>query len=168
MENFLETGKIVNIHGLKGEVKIVPWSDDADFICEFDTLYCGKNKKAFKVENSRVHKNMVLVKFEGVDTPESANALRNSIVYIDRNETELDEGVFFIADLIGLTVKNIDSGKVIGEVTDIFQTGANDVYEVKNGDKFYYIPAIPDVIINTDIENNLILIRPLEGLLDEN
>ncbi len=168
MEKFLETGKIVNIHGLRGEVKIIPWSDDADFICSFDTLYCGKHKKAFRVENARVHKNTVLVKFEEINTPEAANALRNNIVYIDRDEIKLDEGVFFIADLIGLSVKNVDSGDIIGKVTDVFQTGANDVYEIKKDGRAFYIPAIPDVIINTDIENGVILIKPLEGLLDEN
>ena len=168
MKNFLETGKIVNIHGLKGEVKIMPWSDDADFICMFDTLYCGKEKKAFEVEYSRVHKNMVLVKFKDINTPESANKLRNSIVFIDRDEIELEEGTFFIADLIGLAVKDADSGEEYGVVKDIFQTGANDVYEVKSGEKSYYIPAIPDVIIETDLENKIIFIRPLEGLFDEN
>lgn len=168
MKDFLETGKIVNIHGLKGEVKIMPWSDDAEFICGFDTLYCGKNKEAYKIEFSRIHKNMVLAKFAGIDTPEAANALRNSIIYIDRDDVELDDGTFFIADLIGLTVKDADSGKEYGIVKDIFQTGANDVYEIKKDDKTYYIPAIPDVIINTDIENKTIFIRPLEGLFDEN
>lgn len=167
MKNFLETGKIVNIHGLKGEVKIMPWSDDAEFICEFDVIYCGKEKQAFEIESARVHKNMVLAKFKGIDTPEAANALRNSIVYIDREDIELEEGTYFIADLIGLEVKDADNGKTYGTVKDVFQTGANDVYEVSNNGKSYYIPAIPDVIINTDIQNKSILIRPLEGLFDE-
>lgn len=167
MKDFLETGKIVNIHGLRGEVKIMPWSDDAEFICEFDVLYCGKDKKAFEVESSRVHKNTVLAKFRGIDTPEAANTLRNSIVYIDRDDIELEEGTYFIADLIGLEVRDADSGKIYGAVKDVFQTGANDVYEVSNNGKSYYIPAIPDVIIETDLEKKLILIRPLEGLFDE-
>lgn len=168
MKNFIETGKIVNIHGLKGEVKIMPWSDSADFLCQFDILYCGKDKKKFEIEYSRVHKNMVLAKFKDINTPESANKLRNNIVYLDRDEIELEEGTFFIADLIGLTVKDADSGVEYGVVNDVFQTGANDVYEVKENDKFYYIPAIPDVIIETNIENKYILIRPLEGLFNEN
>ena len=99
MKEFIETGKIVNIHGLRGEVKIMPWSDDPDFICGFDILYCGKDKKIFEIESARVHKNMVLIKFKGIDTPESANFLRNNIVYIDRNDVELEEGeigIFFL------------------------------------------------------------------------
>lgn len=168
MRNFLETGKIVNIHGIKGEVKIMPWSDNPEFICEFDSIYCGKDKKCFEVENSRVHKNMVLVKFKGIDTPEAANAMRNSIVYIDRDDIELEDGTYFIQDLIGLTMKNADNGKIYGKVKDVFQTGANDVYEISDGEKKYLVPAIPDVIVNVDIENEEILIRPLEGLFDEN
>lgn len=169
MKSFLETGKIVNIHGLKGEVKIMPWSDDPEFICEFSTLYCGKNKTPYNIQSARIHKNMVLVKFENINSPEAANALRNNIVYIDKDETVLDEDTFFIADLIGLTVKDADSDKIYGTVKDIFQTGANDVYEIKSDDnKLYYVPAIPDVIINTDLDNKIITIRPLEGLFDEN
>ncbi len=168
LNNYLETGKIVNIHGLKGEVKIMPWSDDAEFICEFNVLYCGKDKKAFEIETARVHKNTVLAKFKGIDTPEAANALRNSIVYIDREDIELEEGTYFIADLIGLEVKDADSGEIYGTVKDVFRTGANDVYEVERDGKSRYVPAIPDVIVETDIDNKLLLIRPLEGLFDEN
>lgn len=81
MKEFIETGKIVNIHGLRGEVKIMPWSDDPDFICGFDILYCGKDKKIFEIESARVHKNMVLIKFKGIVQPESANFLR-TILFI--------------------------------------------------------------------------------------
>lgn len=167
MKEFIETGKIVNIHGLRGEVKIMPWSDDPEFICEFDILYLGKDKKLLQIENARVHKNMVLAKFKGIDTPETANLLRNNIIYIDRNDVELEEGTYFIQDLIGLKVINADTNEEYGNVMDVFQTGANDVYEVKNGDKIVLIPAIPDVIVNTDIENSVLMIRPLEGLFDE-
>lgn len=167
MKEFIETGKIVNIHGLRGEVKIMPWSDDPEFICEFDILYLGKDKKLLQIENARVHKNMVLVKFKGIDTPEAANLLRNNIIYIDRNDVELEEGTYFIQDLIGLKVINADTNEEYGNVMDVFQTGANDVYEVKNGDKIVLIPAIPDVIVNIDIENSVLMIRPLEGLFDE-
>lgn len=167
MKEFIETGKIVNIHGLRGEVKIMPWSDDPEFICEFDILYLGKDKKLLQIENARVHKNMVLAKFKGIDTPEAANLLRNNIIYIDRNDVELEEGTYFIQDLIGLKVINADTNEEYGNVIDVFQTGANDVYEVKNGDKIVLIPAIPDVIVNIDIENSVLMIRPLEGLFDE-
>ncbi len=167
MKKMLETGKVVNIHGLKGEIKVIPWCDAPEFICEFDVLYIGKEQKTFEVESARVHKGMALIKLKGIDTPEAANSLRNSVVYIDREDIELDEGTYFIQDLIGLTVKDVDTDKVYGEVTDVLQTGANDVYEIKNDKKTYLVPAIEQVVIDTDIENSVMLIRPLEGLFDE-
>lgn len=111
---------------------------------------------------------MVLIKLKGVDTPEAANALRNNIIYIDRGDVSLEEGAYFIQDLIGLTVKDADSGVIYGEVKDVLQTGANDVYEISGNGRTYLVPAIEQVIIKTDIENSVILIRPLEGLFDEN
>lgn len=111
---------------------------------------------------------MVLIKLKGVDTPEAANALRNNIIYIDRGDVSLEEGAYFIQDLIGLTVKDADSGVIYGEVKDVLQTGANDVYEISGNGRTYLVPAIKQVIIKTDIENSVILIRPLEGLFDEN
>lgn len=168
MKKLLESGKIVNIHGLKGEVKVMPWCDYPDFLCEFDVLYIGREKTAYTVQSARVHKGMALLKLEGIDTPEAANNLRNSLVYIDREEVDLDEGTYFIQDIIGLTVKDADTGEVYGEIKDVLQTGANDVYEIKNGEKTCLIPAIEQVVIETDIENSQMLIRPLEGLFDEN
>lgn len=168
MKKLLESGKIVNIHGLKGEVKVMPWCDYPDFLCEFDILYIGKEKTPYIVESARIHKNMALIKLKDVNTPEEANNLRNSIVYIDRDEIALEEGTYFIQDIIGLTVKDADSGKVYGEIKDVLQTGANDVYEIKSEEKTYLIPAIEQVIIETDIKNSVMLIRPLEGLFDEN
>ncbi len=167
MKDYLETGKIVNIHGLKGEVKIMPWSDSPQFLCGFEKVFIGRDKKQFDIEYARVHKNMVLAKLSGIDTPEAANSLRNSVVYIDRDDTELDEGTYFIADLIGLEMKDAENGRIYGTVKDVFQTGANDVYEIEKDGKKYYVPAIPQVIADTDIENKVILIRPLEGLFDE-
>lgn len=168
MKKLLESGKIVNIHGLKGEVKVMPWCDYPDFLCEFDILYIGKEKTPYIVESARIHKNMALIKLKDVNTPEEANNLRNSIVYIDRDEIALEEGTYFIQDIIGMTVKDADSGKVYGEIKDVLQTGANDVYEIKSEEKTYLIPAIEQVIIETDIKNSVMLIRPLEGLFDEN
>lgn len=166
MKKMLESGKIVNIHGLKGEVKVMPWCDSPDFLCEFDVLYVGKEKKAYEIEGARVHKNMTLIKFKGINTPEAANEMRNRIVYIDREDIELEDGTYFVQDLIGLTVKDADSGEIYGEIKDVLQTGANDVYEIKNGDKTYLVPAIEQVIIETDIDNAVMLIRPLEGLFE--
>ena len=119
-------------------------------------------------------KGDVLVQFwifkitrEGVDTVEEAEKLRNQVLYMDRDEVELEEGVYFIQDLIGLEVLDVDTGKSYGKLTDVMQTGANDVYEVKDADgKTVLIPAIPDVVQETDLDGGVMRIRPLEGLFD--
>ena len=167
-KQFLEIGKIVNIHGLGGVVKIMPWCDSAEFLCDFETLYRGKQHIPMEIERASVQKNMALVKFKGVDTPEAANALRNAVLYMDRDDVELEEGTFFIQDLIGMTVKDADTGKVYGRLRDVLQTGANDVYEIETPEgKTLLAPVIPDVVIAQDFETDTITIRPLKGLFDD-
>jgi len=163
---FLEAGKIVTTHGIRGEVKIMPYTDTPDLLCDFDRLFLGKEKHEIYIERSRVFKNMVIMKLKGVDTPEQAEKMRNTVLFMHRDDLELDEGVYFIQDLIGLEVKDVDTGEVYGRITDVMQTGANDVYVVSGDKREYYIPAIPDVIISTDIDGNIMTIRPLEGLFE--
>ena len=167
-DNFLEAGKIVNVHGLRGEVKIMPWCDGPDFLCEFDYLYLDKNgNRELEVEKARVFKNMVIAKFRDVDTVENAEKLREKVLYISRDDVELDEDTYFIKDLIGIRVIDDETEKEYGVIKDVFQTGANDVYTVRNNEKEYLVPAIADVIISTDIDNKLMRIRPLKGLLED-
>jgi len=165
-KEYLEAGKIVNIHGIKGEVKIMPYCDSPELLCEFDRLFLGKSLKEIYIERSRVQKNIIICKIEGVDTPEEAEKLRNKMLYMHRDDLELDENTYFIQDLIGMTVKDADTGKTYGIIDDVFQTGANDVYSIKSENKSYLIPAIADVVISTDIESDVMTIRPLEGLFD--
>ena len=163
---FLEAGKIVTTHGIRGEVKIMPYTDTPDLLCDFDRLFLGKEKHKIYIERSRVFKNMVIMKLKGVDTPEQAEKMRNAVLFMHRDDLELDEGVYFIQDLIGLEVKDVDTGEVYGRIADVMQTGANDVYVVSGDKREYYVPAIPDVIISTDIDGNIMKIRPLEGLFE--
>ena len=159
MKQFLEIGKIVAVQGLKGEVRVEPWCDSQEFLCEFDTLYFDKGATVVEVQRSHPHKNIVLMKIEGIDTPEQAQTLRGRVLYMDRNDVELEEGTFFVQDLIGLEVSDADSGEVYGTLT-------NAVYQIDSGDKDYLIHAIPDVVVKTDIEGGKMLIRPIEGLFD--
>ncbi len=165
-KEYLEAGKIVTIHGIKGEVKIMPYCDSAELFCEFDRFFLGKNHTEIGVERSRVQKNMVIAKLEGIDTPEEAEKLRNKVLFMHRDDLELDDDTYFIQDLIGVEAKDADSGFVYGKIIDVMQTGANDVYVIKGEDKEYLIPAIADVVVSTDIDGNIMLIRPLEGLFD--
>ncbi|MBQ9374736.1 MAG: 16S rRNA processing protein RimM [Ruminococcus sp.] len=166
MEKYLEIGKIVSVFGLKGEVKVNPWCDSPAFICEFDTLYY-KSGTPVEIERSRVSKNIAILKIKGVDTVEQAQAIRNRVLYMNRDDVELEAGCYFIQDLVGLTVKDADTDKVYGKITEVSKTGANDVYHIKSDDdKMYYIPAIPQVITNIDLDDGIMTIRPLDGLFD--
>jgi len=163
-KEYLEAGKIVNVHGIKGEVKIMPYTDVPELLCEFDSLFL--DRKEILIERSRVAKNLVIAKLDGVDTPEQAEKLRNKILYMHRDDLELDEDTYFIQDLIGVEVKDADTDIVYGKITDVMQTGANDVYVIRGNGREYLVPAIADVVVSTDIDTNLMTIRPLEGLFD--
>jgi 16S rRNA processing protein RimM len=164
-KEYLEAGKIVTTHGIRGEVKIMPYTDTPELLCEFDRLFIGKDKAEIYIDRARVAKNMVIAKIEGIDTVEAAEKYRNKVLFMHRDDLELDEDTYFIQDLIDMEVKDADSGFVYGKITDVLQNGANDVYVIK-GDREYLVPAIPDVVISTDIDSNIMLIRPLEGLFD--
>ena len=166
-KQYLEIGRIVNRHGLSGTVKVMPWCDSPAQLCEFETLYRGRQHTAMTVEHAAVQKNMVLIKFAGIDTPEAADALRNTVLYMDRSDVELDENTHFIQDLIGMKVCDADTGEAYGTLTDVLQTGANDVYEVTAPDgRKLLVPVIPQVVLEIDDEAEIIRIRPLKGLFD--
>ena len=137
---YLEAGKIVNTHGIAGEVKIMPWADDPDFLLDFDTLYI--DGKPVELRAARVHKNCVLAKLAGVDDMNEAMKLKNKVVFIDREDVELEEGAFFLADVMGLEVRDADSGEVLGQIADILTPPASNVYVVKGGKAEHMIPAI--------------------------
>lgn len=163
-KEYLEAGKIVNTHGIRGEVKIMPYTDVPELLCEFDRLFL--DRKEIFIERARVAKNTVIAKLEGVDTPEQAEKLRNKILYMHRDDLELDEDTYFIQDLIGIEVKDADTGFAYGKITDVMQTGANDVYVIEGNGREYLVPAIADVVISTDIDGNSMTIRALDGLFD--
>lgn len=164
-KQFLEAGKIVTTHGIRGEVKIMPYTDTPELLCEFDRLFIGKNHDEIEVERARVFKSTVIAKLKGIDTPEAAEKLRNKLLYMHRDDLELDDDTYFIQDLIGMEVRDADSGQVYGKIDDVMQTGANDVYVIK-GEKEYLVPAIADVVVSTDVDGGVMTIRPLEGLFD--
>lgn len=166
MKKYLEIGKIVSVFGLKGEVKVQPWCDSPDFLCEFDTLY-WKSGTPVGIESARVQKNIVVMKIKGCGTVEEAQKLRGRVLYMDRDDVELEEGAYFVQDLIGLKVTDLESGEEYGELTEVSETGANDVYHIRRPDgSMCYIPAIPDVVKETDLEAGIMRITPLDGLFD--
>lgn len=167
LKQYLETGKIVGTHGVYGELRVEPWCDSPAFLCKFRTLY-WKNGESVRVLSARVHKNLVLMMLEGVDTLDKAETMRGRVLYLNRSDARLPKDAHFIQDLIGLAVSDADTGRLYGELTDVLATGANDVYEITadNG-KTYLIPAIRDVVIETDLEGEKMLIRPIRGMFDD-
>ena len=112
MEQYLEIGKITNVHGIMGEVRVQPWADSPEFLCQFKTLYVDKAHWPIEVERARVHKNMVILKLHGVTDVPSALAMRNAILYIDRKDVHLPEGAFFLADIYGLEVRDAETDEL--------------------------------------------------------
>lgn len=170
--NYIETGEIISIHGINGEVKVYPWADYPEFLEEFDTFYIKKNKMHFQrmtAESVRTHKNVVLIKFEGIDNTELARNLIGKVLYLDRDEIELEEGTFFVADLIGCKIVNYETEEEIGVVTDVKNLGASDIYYIKAKDGGEYMfPAVDEFLMGTDIENKTIRVKVIEGMFSEN
>ncbi len=167
-KQFLETGRIVGTHGIKGEVRIEPWCDSPQFLCAFKKLYLDEKGETFFEVKSRPHKNMVLAKIKGVETIDQAERLRGKIVYINRDDITLGEGVEFVQDLIGCKVLDADDTSVeYGEIKDVFKTGANDVYTVKKDGKEYLVPVIDSVVVEKNVDEGFVLIRPMKGLFDD-
>lgn len=164
MKQYLEVGKVTNVHGLMGEVKVQPWADSPDFLCQFKTLYVDDAHWPIQVERARVHKNMVIMKFEGPSDVPSALSLRNAILYIDRADVDLPEGTFFLADIHGLEVRDAATGEVLGKIADVLTLPANNVYVVKGGAREMMVPAVPQFIAETNIAGGFIRVNMMEGL----
>lgn len=158
-KQFLEAGEVVGTHGVKGEIKVLPWADGPEFLLDFDELYL--NGVPHRVEGARVHKSMALVKLEGVDNIEEAQKLRGRTVSVDRSGVELEEGTVFIADLLGLPV--FSEGKQIGVLREVLTLPGNDVYVVE-GEKRYMIPAVSEFLEKADADSGEIHVHLIEGM----
>lgn len=165
-KKFLEIGKIVNTHGIRGEVKVQPWCDSPEFLADFDTLYWS-DYTPIKILNAKIHKGCVLLSLEGVTTMEQATALRNKILYMDRDDAELDENAVFIQDLIGLTVFDQRLNHNIGKVKEVLTNASSDIYVVSDGTNEYLIPAVHEFLRSVDVEAGIITICSIEGLLSD-
>lgn len=170
VKDYLELGQIVGTHGIKGEIRINPWCDSPDFAKKFKTVYFDSDgKNAVKVTAARAHGNIILMKLEGVDSMDKAEALRNKMLYIKRADANLPKGTWFIEELIGCEVFDADNESIrYGKISDVSVTGANDVWHItdeKNNE--YLIPSIKEVVIQVDVEQNFVRIRPLKGIFDD-
>ena len=164
---FLEAGQITGTHGVRGEVRIQPWCDSAEQFAGFRTLYWDAAGTRPVRLHARPHKQMALARLEGIDTVEAAAALRGRMVFVARRDLRLPEGYHLVQDLIGLTVVDADTGETYGRLTDVSQTGANAVYHMQTPRGEVLIPAIPQVVIAIDTAADILRLRPMKGLLDD-
>lgn len=158
---FLETGEIVNTHGIQGEVKINPWSDSPAFLLNFNILYVDGHP--WKVNAARVHKNTVLVKLDGVNDVDSAMKMKGKRVSIARADAKLPEGSFFLSDVIGIRVED-ESGKCLGTVKDVLTPPAHNVYVVEGEGESHMIPAVPEFVKRVDLEDGKMIVKLIEGM----
>lgn len=166
-KDFLEIGKIVGTHGVRGMIRIQPWSDNGDFLTKFKNFYLENGKTKIEMDKITPHGNVVISAIKGVNTIEDAEKLRNQILYIKRSDARLPEGRYFVSEIIGSKVIDAETDEQIGTLTDVSQTGANDVWHIKKGEKEYLVPAIPDVVIDVDIDNDVVKIKLLKGIFDD-
>ena len=159
---FIEAGEIVTTHGVRGEVKVLCWMDDPGMLCEFDR--CRISGKEYKMTEVRVQKTCNLVKLQGIDTMEAAQAMRGKVIELYRED--IDDEVIFAAELVGVEV--YADGDLIGKIADVLDYPGNAVYVVK-GDHEYMIPAVNQFILSTDMDANRMEVRLIEGMRsDEN
>lgn len=163
----MEAGKIVGTHGVRGMVRIQPWSDDPAFLTKFKHFYLEGGKHRITVLKAVPHGNVLLAEIDGVDSISAAEDYRGKIIYIKRNDTSLPQGRYFISEIIGSRVFDADSGTLLGILTDVSTTGANDVWHITRRDREYLIPAIDDVIVSVNIQSDEVTIRPLKGIFDD-
>ena len=159
-QQYIEAGKILNTHGVKGEVKIQVWLDSPEFMKKFKKLYIDGT--AHKVLSARQHKDMLMVLFDGVADVNAAMCLKNKTVFVDRKDAKLPRGSYFLQDIIGATVID-ESGNEVGKLADIMETPASTIYVVR-GETEHLIPAVPEFILKTDAEKGIIKVHLIEGM----
>lgn len=154
---FVEAGQIVNTHGVRGEIKVLPWMDSPEDLCSFDR--CRIARRDYEIESARVQKTCALIKLAGVDTPEDAQLLRGKTMLVFRED--ISDDVIFAAELVGVEV--YEGQTCIGTVAEVLDYPGNKVYVVR-GEKEYMIPAVREFILETDMQANRMQVKLLEGM----
>ena len=169
MQKYLEVGQIVSTHGIAGEMKVYPWADSATALVELKKVFWDPDgKNAVRVVSARTHKNMLLLKLEGVDSIESARRFIQRTIYADRDEVIMENGSFFVVDLIGLEAVNSTDGSHIGVLSDVTNTGVQDIYHIKlDSGEVRMVPAVPFFVKEVDLDKGLVKIEPIKGLLED-
>ena len=168
MKEFLEIGKVNNTHGLKGEVKLEMWCDGIDYIKQLKTVFLDENgNKALNIVSVRPQKNIAIIKFSEINSIEEAQELKNKILFCNRNDAKIDEDAYYLADIIGCKVVDIENGREYGKIVDVMNYGSSDIYDVVLDKKHNLIPVISDIVKEIDTEKQIVLIKAMKGLFDE-
>lgn len=166
---YLEIGQIVNTQGLKGEVRIYPYTDDIKRFDKLKKIYVDVNNEKVRLDIQfvRYYKNMVIAKFKGIDTIEDVEKFKTKYIFIDEEDRlVLPKDTYYIADLIGCEVIDNNTNESLGRIVDVFNTKSNDVYVIKlNEGNEVCIPAIKDVIFSIDTKLKTVVINKIEGLI---
>ncbi len=158
---YLEAGKIVNTHGVKGEVKIEPWFDAPEVFCRLKRIFI--DGKEVKVLRSRPQGHMVIAALDGVSDIDDAIPLKNKVLQFDREDVKLPQGENFISDLIGLDAIDDETGEKIGVISDVLTLPAGNIYEIK-GQREILVPAVPEFVVSADVEAGTVRFRLIEGM----
>lgn len=164
VDEFIDVGKITNVHGLMGEVRVDPWADSPDFLRQFKILYVGDTHWPIEVIGCRTHKKMAILKFNGITDVNGGLMIRNQILSFKRSEVTLPEGHFYIADLIGIEAKDAETGEVLGKLEEVLPMPAHNVYAIRGGEREILVPAVPTFVQETNIKEKYILIHMMDGL----
>lgn len=169
MQKYLEAGKAVTTHGVRGEIKFEVWCDGVNFLKKLPRLYTSaQGSREYKVLSVRTQGQAALLTLEGVNDMDAARALRGQVFYFDRADAKLPAGAYFIADILGCEVRDADTGKVYGTVTSVDHPGAQDIYTVRApSGREYLLPSVPAFIKERRPEDGVILVTPIPGLLDD-
>lgn len=168
MRDYIKVGKIVNTHGIKGYVKCLPITDDMERFEELEYIYTEKDHEKRIIKDVRYQKGMVYLKLENINDMDTAESFKDTYISIQEDQLRLlPEDSYFLFDLEGMDVYSTE-GIYLGKIKEIYQTGANDVYEVKNKKESHLIPAIKDVVKSVNVQDKKMIINIIEGLLEWN
>ena len=166
MKNYIQVGKVVNTHGIKGEIKIIPLTDDNKRFEELKSIYIEDENEEFFIEKVWYKKSNVMLKLKGYDDINDVLKFKDKFILIDKKDSiDLEPDTYFIYNIIGMNVF-LKDGTSVGQVKEVLQPGANDVYVIKGDKKEYLIPAVKDIVLSVDIESNKIIIDPIEGMIE--
>lgn len=169
MKQYLEIGKINNTHALKGEVKLEMWCDGIEFIRQLKTVYLNeKGSEKLTLVSARSQKNSAILKFAEITSINDAEKLKGKVLYCNRDDVKIDGDSHFLADIIGCYVVDAETEEEYGKIVDIMNYGSCDIYDVEKDGKHVLVPAIDEVVKEINTEYNVVFIKPMKGLFDEN